>query len=93
MQSNNTYSRERTQNEEEKTEQIRETGSLNLEEGKEKHRIKLLTIVGEIEGHEAVSGNTKSTKYEHLLPMLAEVEDSEEIDGILILLNTLGGDV
>ena len=93
MQSNNTDSRERTQNEEEKTEQIRETGSLNLEEGKEKHRIKLLTIVGEIEGHEAVSGNTKSTKYEHLLPMLAEVEDSEEIDGILILLNTLGGEV
>lgn len=93
MQSNSTNSRERTQNEEEKAEQIRETGSLNLEEGKEKHRIKLLTIVGEIEGHEAVSGNTKSTKYEHLLPMLAEVEDSEEIDGILILLNTLGGDV
>ena len=62
MQSNSTNSRERTQNEEEKAEQIRETGSLSLEEGKEKHRIKLLTIVGEIEGHEAVSGNTKSTK-------------------------------
>ena len=60
---------------------------------KEKHRIKLLTIIGEIEGHEAVSGNTKATKYEHILPMLAEVEDSEEIEGLLILLNTLGGDV
>lgn len=57
------------------------------------HRIKLLTIIGEIEGHEAVSGNTKATKYEHLLPMLAEIEDSEEVDGLLILLNTLGGDV
>ena len=43
--------------------------------------------------HEAVSGNTKATKYEHLLPLLAEVEDSNEIDGLLILLNTLGGDV
>ena len=40
-----------------------------------------------------MSGNTKATKYEHLLPMLAEIEDSEEVDGLLILLNTLGGDV
>lgn len=74
-------------------EEIKETGSVNLDENKKKHRIKLLTIIGEIEGHEAVSGNTKATKYEHLLPMLAEIEDSEEIDGVLILLNTLGGDV
>ena len=76
-----------------KNEQIRQVGSLNLNENKEKHKIKLLTIIGEVEGHEAVSGNTKATKYEHLLPMLAEVEDSEEIEGLLILLNTLGGDV
>lgn len=76
-----------------RNEQIREMGSLNLNEGKDKHKIKLLTIIGEIEGHEAVSGNAKATKYEHLLPMLAEVEDSEEIEGLLILLNTLGGDV
>ena len=54
---------------------------------------KLLTVIGEIEGHEAVSGNAKATKYEHLLPLLAEVEDSDEIEGLLILLNTLGGDV
>lgn len=74
-------------------EEIKETGSVNLDENEKKHRIKLLTIIGEIEGHEAVSGNTKATKYEHLLPMLAEIEDSEEIDGVLILLNTLGGDV
>ena len=77
----------------EPTEELKETGSANLEGSRDNHRIKLLTIVGEIEGHEAVSGNTKATKYEHLLPMLAEVEDSEEIDGLLILLNTLGGDV
>lgn len=78
---------------EQKNEQIKEMGSLNLEENKREHRIKLLTIIGEIEGHEAVSGSTKATKYEHLLPMLAEVEDSKEIDGLLILLHTMGGDV
>ena len=79
--------------EEQKNNEIKEMGSINLDENKSSQRIKLLTIIGEIEGHEAVSGNTKATKYEHLLPMLAEVEDSEEIEGMLILLNTLGGDV
>lgn len=78
---------------EKKNEQIKEMGTVNLEENASRHRIKLITIIGEIEGHEAVSGNTKATKYEHLLPMLAEIEDSDEIDGLLILLNTLGGDV
>ena len=82
-----------SEREEKKTEQIQEMGSINLNENKDRHRIKLLTIIGEIEGHEAVAGNTKATKYEHLLPMLAEVEDSEEIEGVLILLNTMGGDV
>ncbi len=77
----------------EKQEQIKETGSIDLGENKKRHKIKLLTIIGEIEGHEAVSGSTKATKYEHLLPMLAEIEDSEEIDGLLILLHTMGGDV
>lgn len=76
-----------------KEEQIKETGSLDLKRNKKKHRIKLITIIGEIEGHESVSGNTKATKYEHILPMLADVEDNEEIDGLLILLNTMGGDV
>ena len=79
-----------SEREEKKTEQIKEVGSINLNENKDRHRIKLLTIIGEIEGHEAVAGNTKATKYEHLLPMLAEVEDSEEIEGVLILLNTMG---
>ena len=73
--------------------EIKETGSLDLDESRAHHRIKLITIIGEIEGHDAVSGSTKATKYEHLLPMLAEIEDSCEIDGLLILLNTLGGDV
>lgn len=71
---------------------IREMGTLPLEEG-HAHRIELLTVIGEVEGHEAVSGNTKATKYEHLLPKLAQIENSKEVDGVLILLNTLGGDV
>ena len=79
--------------EEDRNNQIKEMGSVSLDENRRQHRIKLLTIIGEIEGHEAVSGNTKATKYEHLLPMLAEVEDSNEIDGLLILLHTMGGDV
>ena len=79
--------------EEEKREEINETGSIELTHNNRKHNIQLLTIIGEIERHEAVSGNTKATKYEHLLPKLAEVEDNEEIEGLLILLNTLGGDV
>lgn len=79
--------------EEEKREEVNETGSIELTHNNRKHNIQLLTIIGEIEGHEAVSGNTKATKYEHLLPKLAEVEDNEEIEGLLILLNTLGGDV
>lgn len=75
----------------EKSDEIKETGTLELSTGSGK--IQLMTIIGEIEGHEAVSGNTKATKYEHLLPRLAEAEDSTEVEGILILLNTLGGDV
>lgn len=71
---------------------IKEMGALPLD-GEKKHRIELLTVIGEVEGHEAVSGNTKATKYEHILPKLAQIENSTEVDGVLILLNTLGGDV
>ena len=78
---------------EEKRNEMKETGSMKLDSNNGKQNVRLLTNIGLIEGHEAVSGNTKATKYEHLLPMLAEVEDSEEIDGLLILLNTMGGDV
>lgn len=55
--------------------------------------IHTLTIVGQIEGHQVLPPNTKSTKYEHIMPLLATVEESEEIDGLLILLNTMGGDI
>ncbi|WP_455582995.1 ClpP family protease [Dysosmobacter sp.] len=52
-----------------------------------------LTIIGQIEGHMSASTNTKTTKYEHVLPLLAKLEESEEVDGVLFLLNTVGGDV
>ena len=78
---------------EEIREEIKETGTLCLENDKHHHKIQMITIIGEIEGHEALSGNTKSTKYEHIIPRLAQVEDDEETEGVLILLNTLGGDV
>ncbi len=55
--------------------------------------VHILTIVGQIEGHQVLPENTKATKYEHILPLLAAVEENEEIDGLLILLNTVGGDI
>ncbi len=55
--------------------------------------IHTLTIVGQVEGHQILPPSTKSTKYEHVMPLLATIEESEEIDGLLILLNTMGGDI
>lgn len=55
--------------------------------------IQLLTIIGEVEGHEALPERSKTTKYEQILPRLAIVQDDPDIQGILILLNTVGGDV
>ena len=52
-----------------------------------------LTIVGQIEGHQVLPETVKTTKYEHVLPLLAAVEESEDIDGLLLLLNTVGGDI
>ena len=52
-----------------------------------------MTIIGQIEGHVTASSGTKTTKYEHVLPLLAKLEESEEVDGVLFLLNTVGGDV
>ena len=74
-------------------ERIEKQGQVLLNKNREKHRIHLLSIIGEIEGHEVSSPQTKTTKYEHVLPQLAAIEDSDEIDGILVLLNTVGGDV
>lgn len=58
-----------------------------------KPNIYLLSIIGEVEGHESLGERAKATRYEHILPALAKVEEDEKIDGLLILLNTVGGDV
>ena len=73
-------------------ERIKESGQASLGGGS-RGRIHLISVIGEIEGHENLSGSTKTTKYEHLLPELAKAEDDDEVDGILILINTVGGDV
>ncbi len=88
MGKDNDTEKRKTEREEAQREGIRETGEVTLS-----HRIHLLSVIGEIEGHECLPGNSKTTKYEHVLPKLAAIEDSSEIDGVLILLNTVGGDV
>ncbi len=75
----------------EKSEEIKEFGSVVAGDGK--HKIYCLTIIGEIEGHTVLSENSKSTKYEHIIPQLVAVEESAEIEGLLVILNTIGGDV
>ena len=74
-------------------EEIKEYGQIELNENRQQHNIQLLSIIGEVEGHECLSANTKTTKYEHVLPKLAEAEDDRNVDGLLVLLNTVGGDV
>lgn len=67
--------------------EIKELGSST------KDNIHCLTIVGQIEGHQVLPEDTKTTKYEHVLPLIAAIEESPEINGLLVLLNTMGGDV
>lgn len=74
-------------------EEIKEMGQLTLDQGKARHKIHLLSIIGEIEGHESLSPNAKTTKYEHVLPKLASIEDDDTVDGVLVIINTVGGDV
>ena len=72
-------------------EEIKELGSVKTESAN--GVIHCLTIIGQVEGHQIMPEDTKTTKYEHIMPLLAAVEESEEIKGLLILLNTVGGDV
>ena len=58
-----------------------------------KGNIYTLTIIGQVEGHQVLPETAKTTKYEHILPLLAGIEESDEIDGLLLLLNTVGGDI
>lgn len=66
-------------------------GAVTLKNGG--HNIHCFTIIGQIEGHMELSPQTKSTKYEHLIPAIAAIEESNDVDGVLVLLNTVGGDV
>ena len=75
-----------------KNEELLELGEVVLDGNKEKRKIQLLSIIGEIEGHEIIN-NSKTTKYDHILPKLAEFEDDDEMQGLLVLLQTCGGDV
>ena len=68
-----------------------ETGSITV--SKNGHFIHCLTIIGQIEGHYILPSQNKTTKYEHVIPQLVAIEESKEIDGLLIILNTVGGDV
>ena len=72
-------------------EEIKELGSAQ-QQGRE-GIIHCLTIIGQVEGHQLLPEDNKTTKYEHIMPLLAAAEESEEIKGLLILLNTVGGDV
>lgn len=85
--------KEKREEEEHGDKRIEETGQLTLEGKEGKKAIHLISIIGEIEGHDILGSNSKTTKYEHILPQLAAIEENEEIGGVLILLNTMGGDV
>ena len=91
--SDNTEKEQKLKQEDTQNEQIREMGQVVLDSNSRKHKVELLTIIGEVEGHESAPSHSKTTKYEHVLPKLAIIEDDEEIEGLLILLNTVGGDV
>lgn len=80
-----------TENEKNSQDKLVELGSSLAKSNK--GTVYILTIVGQIEGHQVLSENTKTTKYEHVLPLLAGIEESDEIDGVLLLLNTVGGDI
>lgn len=75
----------------EKLETIKESGGVEIENGS--GNFYCLSIIGQIEGHYSLDQNQKATKYDHIIPLLVALEESEKIDGILILINTLGGDV
>ncbi len=88
MNDNNTNKNSLKSNE---LEEIKEIGSVSAFEGK--HKIYCITIIGEIEGHNVLPEQSKTTKYEHVIPQLVAIEESQEIEGLLIILNTVGGDV
>lgn len=68
-----------------------ENGAVTTNDGK--YTVHSLTIIGQIEGHYVLAGDNKTTKYEHVIPQLVAVEESRDIDGLLVILNTVGGDI
>ena len=80
-----------TNNENKQIDNIKELGTVEVADGK--HKIFCLTIIGEVEGHNVLPENSKTTKYEHVIPQLVAVEQDDSIEGMLIILNTVGGDV
>ena len=76
-----------------RNEQIQEFGQTLLTRDERDYAIYLMSIIGEIEGHECLPSTSKTTKYEHVLPKLAAIEDDKNVDGVLLILNTMGGDV
>lgn len=71
--------------------QIVETGSVTV--SKDGHYIHCLTVIGQIEGHFILPPQNKTTKYEHVIPQLVAIEESRDIEGLIIILNTVGGDI
>lgn len=82
---------EETERETEEREQMLETGSVLKTRGK--HAIHCLTIIGQVEGHTVAPSGQKTTKYEHIIPQLVAVQEDPAIEGLLVILNTVGGDV
>lgn len=74
-----------------KLENVKELGVTNLAEGNNK--IQILPIIGQIEGHVTLPPETKATKYEHVIPNLIAIENDSRVEGVLVVLNTIGGDV
>ncbi len=75
----------------EEREQLNSFGSTRVESNR--GTIHTLTIIGQIEGHQVLPETVKTTKYEHVMPLLASIEESDDVDGLLLLLNTVGGDI
>lgn len=81
----------KTENKEDTLEIIEQNGSVRTK--KNGISIECISVIGQIEGHYLLPDNQKSTKYEHIIPMLCDIEQNEEIDAMLVILNTVGGDV
>lgn len=96
MDMKNQYGEEPNGGEESKNEggaadRIKESGTVITDDGR--HKIHCLTVIGQIEGHYILPSQNKTTKYEHVIPQLVSIEEDQEIDGLLMILNTVGGDV